>query len=370
MNLAQPPVAVALFAQWRRLRGDPGATAQRPFARPWEVLLDEAGLVSAVERNEAERDARNLAAAGWLELRTVRYKPHLLDRVVMPREQEERWCAAFGFTPPSDAEAARLRTHPWHLDLTFVRDARIQVPFEELEKLNRFLTTDPAGKPLVPIKERSLEVFGDEKRLDLLRGSTLFRSDRLDLERHLRCQIVGEPLGWKRGPRNTGRVLIIENAATWHSYCRWNEVTGEWSALVYGRGLQTAQSTRYLGDILTEVSGPQQFFYFGDLDPPGLQIPQQASAYAQALGLPPIHAHRTSYRWLLDLGWDRSSPWEGTEPARREDCDWLGDLAAEAWTLLAAGRRLAQEHIGWEFLRERGATRQCPAVLCILERGV
>ncbi|MCW5557449.1 MAG: hypothetical protein KIT22_06425 [Verrucomicrobiae bacterium] len=355
MNPAQLPIAIELFAQWRRLRGGREEGAQRPFSRPWEVLLEEVGLLSAIERNEAERDARNLAADGWLELRTVRYKPHLLERVVIPREQEERWSAAFGFSPPSDAEAERIRAHPWHPDLAFVRDARIQLPFEELEQLNRFLTAAPADKPLVPIKERSLEVLGDEKRLDVLRGSSLFRSDRLDLERHLRCQIVGEPLGWKRGPQNTGRVLIIENAATWHSYCRWNEVVREFSALVYGRGLQAAQSTRYLGDILAEIPGPQQIFYFGDLDPPGLQIPQQASAYA--LGLPPLQSHRTSYRWLLDLGLERSSPWEGSEPARREDCDWLGDLADEAWTLLSAGRRLAQEHIGWEFLREQGP---CP----------
>jgi|GEM_PF-5195943 len=31
--------------------------------------------------------------------------------------------------------------------------------------------------------------------------------------------------------------------------------------------------------------------------------------------------------------------------------DWLGELAGPAWQFLSSGRRLAQEHIGWEILR-------------------
>jgi len=353
MNPAQLPVAFELFAQWRQARGERVEPARRPFSRSWECLLEAANVVAALDRQDAERDIRGLADAGWVELRVVRFKPHLIDRVLIPLEQEERWRTAFGFSRVMDAEAEQIRAHRWHPALEFVRDARLSLPFVELEQIDRFLMDDRQGKPVIPIKERSLQVLGDEKRLDLLRTSALFRSDRLDLGRDLRCAITGEPLGWKRGPVDSGQILVIENAATWNSYCRWNALTHSFGAVVYGRGLQAAQSTRYLGDILAELTGPQRVFYFGDLDLPGLQIPQQASTFAEALGLPRIEAHLPSYRWLLELGRDHSTPWEGSQSARREDCDWLRELAEEAWPLISAGRRLAQEHVGWEFLRKQ-----------------
>lgn len=34
-------------------------------------------------------------------------------------------------------------------------------------------------------------------------------------------------------------------------------------------------------------------------------------------------------------------------------CDWLGDCAEPARRLFAANQRLAQEHIDWEFLRDK-----------------
>ena len=39
------------------------------------------------------------------------------------------------------------------------------------KRVNEWLKTDPDLALTVPIKERSLEIFGDEKRLDELRGT-------------------------------------------------------------------------------------------------------------------------------------------------------------------------------------------------------
>ena len=63
MNPARVPFACELFAQWQRTRGGRLEPAVRPFSRDWEDLLADAGLASAAERNEAEHDARALAAA-------------------------------------------------------------------------------------------------------------------------------------------------------------------------------------------------------------------------------------------------------------------------------------------------------------------
>lgn len=347
----QLPIASELFAQWRRARGERAEPAARPFSRDWEQLLEDAGLLSASERNEAERDIRDLAAAGWLEIRPVRYRPHLLDRIVIPLAAEARWREAFGFAPLSDEEARLIREFAWSGELAFVREARLSLPFDDLRRLHEFFASGGSARRLVPIKERSLQIFGDEKRLDLIEATTLFREDRLTLEK-LRCFIVAEPLGWRRGPSSAseGPLLVLENAATWDSFCRWNERTRRFSAVVYGGGNRFADSVGFLAEIYREVGGVRPVKYFGDVDIAGLRIPQRASGRAQRAGLPEIGAHLPCYRWLLREAGAKSVPAGTDEVARRDECDWLGDCAEGAWVVLARGHRLAQEHLNAEVL--------------------
>ena len=105
-----------------------------------------------------------------------------------------------------------------------------------------------------------------------------------------------------------------------------------------------------MGDIFAELGGPRRIFYFGDLDPQGLRIPQEASRLARAAGWPAIEAHLWSYRQLLTLGAGREQFCEGPAPSPAL-CDWLGEHAEPARLLFAAHQRLAQEHVGWEFLK-------------------
>jgi len=353
MNPVRSPIACELFKQWQCARGGRTDPALRPFSRPWEDLLEDASLVSATARNDAERDIRGLAAGNcWVELRAVRYKPHLIERIVMPLHAEARWREAFGFVPPSDEEARQIREFAWEPELAFVRDSRLNLSFVELRQLNEFFRHGGRERVVVPIKERSLQIFGDEKRLDLLLSSALFRHDRLDEKTHFRCEVIGVPLAWKRGPSDASAqpLLVIENAATWHSYCRWNYDRNLFSAVVYGDGNRFADGIRYLANIFDELGGPRRVLYFGDLDPQGLVIPQEASSRAHSLGLPAVEPHLWSYRQLLELGAGHGQPWEG-EPPSPALCDWLGECAEPTRQLFAAGQRLAQEHIGWEFVR-------------------
>ena len=354
MNPADLPCARELFAQWQRARGARTQPASRPFSRAWEDLLEDARLVSATERTEAERDIRALESAGWVELKPVRYKPHLLERIVIPLPVESRWCEAFGFVPPSDEDARRIREFPWELELSFLSDARLNLSFDELCRLNAFFKGPGGQAELVPIKERSLQIFGDEKRLDVLLGSALFRSGRLDLAKHLRCELIGVPLAWKRGPAaaNAQPLIVIENAATWHSYCRWNTERVLFSAVVYGDGNRFMDGIAYLRDIFRELGGSRRVFYFGDLDPQGLVIPQEASARSRALDLPRIEPHLWSYEHLLTFRAAGAQPWSG-DPPTGTLCDWLGACAEATRQLFATGQRLAQEHVGWEFLRRQ-----------------
>jgi len=352
MNPTGLPVACELFAQWQRARGARTEPATRPFSRGWDELLEAARLVSGTDRNEAERDAQALAGDGWIEIKSVRYKSHLLDSIAIPLTVEKRWREIFGFVAPSAEEVRLIRQFNWEPPLSFLREFPPNIPFAELCQLNEFIKNNTVARSLVPIKERSLQIFGDEKRLDMLLASTLFRLERLDIREDLRCEVVGEPLPWKRGPQGTAEqpLIVIENAATWHSYCRWNAERQIFSAVVYGCGNRFLDGVGYLPDIFAELGGPRRVFYFGDLDPHGLRIPQMASSRSKAAGLPAIEPHLWSYHQLLKLGEGLGQAGE-IEPAAIPLCDWLGECAILARPLFAAGQRLAQERVGWEYLQ-------------------
>jgi len=360
MNLLQVPIAVELFRQWRTARGERETAARRPFSRRWEELLEATGIDSASDRRDAEHDARELATAGWITLKSVPLRPQLLERIAIPLEQETGWCRAFGYVAPTDDTARLLREFAWEPALAFLTTARVTLPLAELQALNAWLARPAPAIVPVPIKERSLEIFGDEKRLDGLLNSSLFDAGRLTTAA-LGCFLASEPLGWKRGPATAVEqpVLILENAATWHSYDQWNQVHGHFSAVVYGGGNRFRDSVTFLSEIFRELGGPRRILYFGDLDPAGLRIPRLASHRAVAAGLPPVEPHLWSYRQLWTFQPTLPPPTEvNSEPTTLEAADlaWLGEFAETVHPWLSAGRRLAQEHIGWTHLQRTHAT--------------
>jgi hypothetical protein len=346
-----------LVSQWHTARGfAEDAEFQRPFSRNWQDLLEAAGMTSAEARSEAFRDAQSLQAAGLLSLKTSRYRPYQIERLLVPFASEARLRELFEDELPGRPDPGfDFTSVSWAPQLRFLSDSsRTTVAPDDLLKLNNFLASRRASKPIVPIKERSLEVFGNEKRLDALLTTSLFRNGHLDLKNDLRCELVGEPLGWKRGPTEAADrpLIVIENAATWHSYCRWNAEQKLFSAVVYGCGDRFVDGVAYIADIFAELGGVRPILYFGDLDPRGVSIPQEASTRHLAADLPAISPHLWSYRQLLTSGIGCEQPWEGEQPPS-SICDWLQDLAEPACQLFAANHRLAQEHVGWEFLNGR-----------------
>jgi hypothetical protein len=343
------PVLCELHDQWWAARAGKLGQSQRPFSRDWDQLLQDAELLSAEQRREAEGDARLLASAGLVEVRPVKYRPHLIARILVPVAAETRLAALFG-DPTESVSPRDLSGVEWAVDLQFLKTAPVSVDLEDLLRLNRFFKERGASRPVVPIKERSIQIFGDEKRLEALLVTNLFRPGRLSPEQ-LRCELVGEPLGWRRGPAGSSSapIIVLENAATWHSYARWNAEHARFSAVVYGKGFQFSTCVAYLKDVFAELGGVRPVQYFGDLDPPGVLIPYQASASARAQGLPNIEPHLWSYEQLFQIGKGKETPWDGEAPDGPH-LEWLGSLARPARTLFASRRRLAQELVGWEHL--------------------
>jgi hypothetical protein len=146
-------------------------------------------------------------------------------------------------------------------------------------------------------------------------------------------------------------LIVLENVATWDSYRRWNEQHAFFGAVVYGGGDRFREGVLYLKMIFSELGGPREVFYFGDLDPAGLRIPRLASARALANGLPPVQPHFWSYEQLLRSATKTQMAEEVDATVQLDDCDWLEVFSDKAKCILKCGNRLAQEHVSWQYLQ-------------------
>ncbi|WP_433620884.1 Wadjet anti-phage system protein JetD domain-containing protein [Nocardia sp. CA-120079] len=203
------------------------------------------------------------------------------------------------------------------------------------------------------MRERSLELFGNEKRLDILTGTKLFAPGRLTLAT-LFAERIPPPLAYER-VGSGGIVLVIENSDTFETIRR--QLVGDCGQVGYvafGGGHAFEASVARIASL----DGVTDIAYYGDLDNDGLTIPQRANASAAALGLPPIRPARGLYRLLLQHGVHGPAPrpLETLEAERR--VSWLPDEGrCKASDLLAGGRRLSQESTGRILLRRNRSWR-------------
>ncbi|MHB8334210.1 MAG: Wadjet anti-phage system protein JetD domain-containing protein [Acidimicrobiales bacterium] len=218
-----------------------------------------------------------------------------------------------------------------------------------LRQANAWLARRVAQSTLViSHRERSLEVFGHEKRLDALVSSRLFTSGTLSFE-VLSCAWTPPLLAFKR-VSGAPTALVVENAATFRSLATvLAQRPGPVGVVVYGAGNAFAKTVSGLLD--EDIGTLDAVWYFGDLDEEGLLIPRRASAEAVGAGLPALLPALGLYRLLLDHGHGETTP--VTEPSRaRVAASWLGPLADEAERLLRDGFRFAQEAVGLELLTD------------------
>jgi hypothetical protein len=250
---------------------------------------------------------------------------------------------------PSTAMRDRLR-YPWAPELAWAASERLTTAQREaLIAISVWITRHPSRPEALPHRERSLEIFGHEKRLDELMPTPLFGPGRLTLEM-LAAYVVHPPFVWHSIEESTGsELLVIENHNTYDSVCR--AVVHHASAgtrpsfrhVAYGAGGAFEASVSYVGDLDPQ---PARVRYFGDLDTEGISIPTRASARARAAGLPPVEPHHLLYRLLLTHG--RPQP----ATSQPSSTDWLGPLRDPVDVLLSSGHRLAQEWVNLSILQD------------------
>lgn len=205
-----------------------------------------------------------------------------------------------------------------------------------------WLARHPQPPEPLPHRERSLEIFGHEKRLDELFTTPLFGEDKLTLK--LLCAyVVHPPFVWRpvRGAVGT-ELLVVENHNTFDSVCRAlaNHLAAgtpcPFRFVAYGAGNAFEASVTYIADL---DPVPDRVRYFGDLDGEGVTIPTRASTRAAAADLPAIEPHLGLYRLLLANG----TPQVALVPT--VNTAWLGGLQPEVDALFSSGHRLAQEWV-------------------------
>lgn len=346
----------------------------------WQPLSESAACLSAILNSRTERhieQATILAAFahacpgtdGTTQGRPV--LSALLDEladhhlVALPRARDgwdeaqpplPRWLRL----PPSPKPTARSRraTVLWRHELAWAgEDQLTTTQTEVLTTINRWLRDtdgDHARQAIVPMRERSLEIFGDEKRLDALTASTLFAPGRLTLAT-LFAERIPPPLAYQR-LGESGIVLVIENSDTYETISTLlAQDCGHVGYVAFGGGHAFEASVARLA----RLDGVTDIAYYGDLDNDGLVIPQRANVSAAASHLPPIRPAHGLYRLLLQRDVRGPAP-KRVEPfdAERHVTWLLPTFRRTAADILIAGKRLAQEATGTVLLRRDESWRE------------
>ena len=257
------------------------------------------------------------------------------------------WIQLVSETPVADQEDPAGIA--WVPELGFWTELKSST-LDAAKAINTFLLRRRGAFRMVPIKERSLEIFGDEKRLDTMRtGDTLF-SGRLSLSTIGAFQ-VQEPLPYRQSDAPGKPLLVLENHNSFWSFGEWNHTARRYSAVVFGSGNEFNTKSRglALGQVLHEVDGIGAE-YLGDLDPAGVSIPMAFNRVMVSDGISVTPA-LDFYRWLLSNGRRRKRIDERDFVGTLAN-DWLGtELGAGLSELWASGYWIPQEGLGFEALQ-------------------
>lgn len=245
----------------------------------------------------------------------------------------------------------------WHPALGFVTklEQLSDCELDELLAIQAFLRDNP--EPFsVTVRERSFELFGNEKRLEDLAKGRLFALGRLSLSL-LRCAEVRTPCVYRDLGSGTD-ALIIENKDTFHSACEAVQRLGGHSPVrwvVFGSGNAILTTLESLNDFPTR---PERAWYFGDIDATGLEIAVQVVQLARTWNPPlAVECAAPLYRSLVERAMKRGLGLSGSAiPRSRAEAlaEWLPpEIRSAAMDLLVRGGSWPQEAVTSPLL-ERG----------------
>lgn len=239
------------------------------------------------------------------------------------------------------------RRFPWRTELGWVASlpALSEPRLHDLIAINDWLArTEGARVATVPVRYRSVEVFGDEKHLDTMARTNLFGPGRLSLDL-LACTRIPAPLAAVEiGPGPD--VLVVENSDTY-----WVAVheLGQHDrhpigAVAWGAGKAFPSQVAALGvDIAGRGPVTGTIWYWGDLDPDGVAIAANSANAAAAAEVAPVRPATLLWAAMAERPVQDAGEIDWSTVYGQ---DWLG---SQLWTELApvrqAAGRIAQESV-------------------------
>ena len=277
------------------------------------------------ELNSANLIKFPLSTSGW----DMGAQPYLPKWVVRPRPRVAK---------------EYIENKIWAPELMFLSSKREPV-YSPWLQVDTWLK-ETRGKSLLrkPVRERSLDIFGNEKTLDDLLRTKAFRDGQISLDT-LQCYYVPEPIPWEPGPPGSENRdgLCIENATTYDTIVKFNRQSGIWGFVAYGRGNGFVTSVEGILPVM-ERFGQKRLLYFGDADLEGIEIASRGAQKLMAVGKN-LELDVRLYRLLLENGKKAPAKSGGAlSPGASELVRKAGlvDLIG----IIAENSRIAQEWVG------------------------
>lgn len=313
----------------------------------------------AALREEFARERPELAASGSFRqrLRARLEELEAAGRIAFPARKGGGWDRVG--TPPlpkwvqRPARPIPARTDPqgiaWLPAMAFASTLRRPEDIRTAIVVNDFLVRNRYELRPVPLRERSLQIFGDEKALDRrCRNGTLFNGQ-------LNLETIGAfepppPLPYESIGVPGSPLLLLENHHTYWSFSSWNSRARKYSAVVYGAGWVISRCGPALATVMHQTGGTG-IEYFGDIDPTGIRIALKLAGQIAKTQLPSLRAAEELYARALQDGTRRPL---GRTPSRsqlEEAKTWLpASLHTDIENLYAACQRIPQESVGMDVL--------------------
>jgi hypothetical protein len=245
------------------------------------------------------------------------------------------------------------REYPWLPPLAWVSQLpMLSQEHEAFLKRVQYALREGMLQRQAPMKYRSLQLTGDEKRLGDLQHTVLFRPGRLSLEL-LGCVPDIPPLALAE-IGEAPVALVFENAAAFRTA---SQVLQQYryppyGLLGFGAGRGFERSVLHFQFVKRSL---ERIEYVGDLDRPGLYIARGAARLAQMEDLPPVIPARGLHRAMIvsirQFGYPEGLEYQDKE--RRSDPDdeelvsWLPeDVRRECLDMIQAGKRIPEEALG------------------------
>lgn len=314
------------------------STLRQEFARERPELAS-----SGTFRQRLRERLEELAAAGRITFPSE--SGRAWDTVGMP--SLPKWVQRPPTLKPTRIDPAAIA---WLPAMAFARKLQRVADVEAAAAINDFLIKCRHDLQPVPLRERSLQIFGDEKALGRrCRGGSMFGGE-------LKLETIGAfdpapPLPYEAIGVSGLPVLLLENHHTYWSFSSWNTASRKYSAVVYGAGWVISRCGDAVATVLRQTGGTG-VEYFGDVDPTGIRIALKLSGQLLAAGLPVLRPAADLYRWAFENGMRTALKRAPSQAQLEEARGWLPpEQHSHLEALYGSAKRIPQESVGLDALR-------------------